>query len=474
MVSRNQCSSSTNSRCAWPAGFCSRAPARIFRPAPGSGWWAATAPARPRLFRVIAGELAPEHGQVQQTPRGSIDRLAQEAPDGPESLLEVVLAADRERAQLLAEAELATEPDRIAEIQTRLADIGAHSAPARAAEILDGLGFSHADQQRPSSEFSGGWRMRLALAATLFARARSPAARRAHQLSRSRRHPVAAGASGALSAHGDHHQPRPRSARPRGQLDPASGCRQAHALPRRLFGVRAPAARAPGARPQARQAAGERAQAAHRLRRAVSRQGHQGAAGAIAHEAAGEARADRGGGRRGGAADRVSAARQAAVAADHRARGRLGRLRARQAGAAAAQSAHRRRRPHRAPGRQRQRQIHAGEAPVRPAAADGRADHAPGQARDRLFRAASARRAGARATAPTTICAGSCPMRRRPRCARAPAPSGFRAPRPTPRPGGSRAASGRGSCSGSPPWAAPISSCSTSRPTISTSTAARP
>jgi ATP-binding cassette subfamily F protein 3 len=121
------------------------------------------------LFRVIAGELPPEHGQVQQTPRGSIDRLAQEAPDGPDSLLEVVLAADRERAQLLADAEFATEPDRIAEIQTRLADIGAHSAPARAAEILDGLGFSHGDQQRPSSEFSGGWRMRLALAATLFA-----------------------------------------------------------------------------------------------------------------------------------------------------------------------------------------------------------------------------------------------------------------------------------------------------------------
>jgi ATP-binding cassette, subfamily F, member 3 len=121
------------------------------------------------LFRVIAGELAPEHGQVHHTPRGSIDRLAQEAPDGPESLLEVVLQADRERAQLLADAELATEANRIADIQTRLADIGAHSAPARAAEILAGLGFSHADQQRPSSEFSGGWRMRLALAATLFA-----------------------------------------------------------------------------------------------------------------------------------------------------------------------------------------------------------------------------------------------------------------------------------------------------------------
>src|SRR3984893_7656077 len=90
------------------------------------------------LFRVIAGEVAPEHGQVRHTPRGSIERLAQEAPDGPESLLEVVLKADRERAQLLAEAELATEADRIAEIQTRLADIGAPSGPARAAEILAG------------------------------------------------------------------------------------------------------------------------------------------------------------------------------------------------------------------------------------------------------------------------------------------------------------------------------------------------
>src|SRR6516164_8281803 len=116
------------------------------------------------LFRVIAGELAPEHAG-----RGSIERLSQEAPGGPASLLEVVLKADRERTALMAEAEIATEAGRIAEIQTRLADIGAHSAPARAAEILAGLGFSHADQQRAASEFSGGWRMRLALAAVLFA-----------------------------------------------------------------------------------------------------------------------------------------------------------------------------------------------------------------------------------------------------------------------------------------------------------------
>jgi ATP-binding cassette subfamily F protein 3 len=121
------------------------------------------------LFHIIAGELLPEGGEVRLPPRARIGRLAQEAPDGPESLVEVVLAADTERARLLAEAETERDPHRIAEIQTRLADIGAHAAPARAAEILAGLGFSHADQQRPCREFSGGWRMRVALAATLFA-----------------------------------------------------------------------------------------------------------------------------------------------------------------------------------------------------------------------------------------------------------------------------------------------------------------
>jgi ATP-binding cassette subfamily F protein 3 len=121
------------------------------------------------LFRAIVGDIAPEHGDIVRSPRTRIGRLAQEAPDGPESLLDVVLKADEERARLLTEAETARDPHRIAEIQTRLADIGAHSAPARAAEILAGLGFSHDEQQRPCAEFSGGWRMRVALAATLFA-----------------------------------------------------------------------------------------------------------------------------------------------------------------------------------------------------------------------------------------------------------------------------------------------------------------
>ncbi len=121
------------------------------------------------LFRALAGELIPEHGTISLPLRARVGRLAQEAPDGPERLIDVVLNADLERTRLLAEAEAAREPHRIAEIQTRLADIGAHAAPARAAAILAGLGFDAAAQAKPCAEFSGGWRMRVALAAVLFA-----------------------------------------------------------------------------------------------------------------------------------------------------------------------------------------------------------------------------------------------------------------------------------------------------------------
>src|SRR6201985_2892412 len=120
------------------------------------------------LFRAIRGELSTESGTITIPPRWRIGSLAQEAPDGPESLIEVVLKADLERDALLREADTAHDPHRIAEIQTRLVDIDAHSAPARAAAILNGLGFSTADQARSCSEFSGGWRMRVAIAATLF------------------------------------------------------------------------------------------------------------------------------------------------------------------------------------------------------------------------------------------------------------------------------------------------------------------
>ncbi len=122
------------------------------------------------LFNLITGELAPESGSIAVRPRARVGRVAQEAPGGPQSLLETVLAADEERTALLAEAEHAADPQRIAEAHTRLADIGAHAAPARAATILAGLGFDEAAQQRPCAEFSGGWRMRVALAAALFAR----------------------------------------------------------------------------------------------------------------------------------------------------------------------------------------------------------------------------------------------------------------------------------------------------------------
>jgi len=120
------------------------------------------------LFKIITGDLGTESGNISLPKGRRIGGVAQEAPGGPETLIEVVLAADTERTALMTEAETATDPHRIAEIGTRLADIGAHSAPARAAMVLHGLGFNEEAQQRPCSDFSGGWRMRVALAAVLF------------------------------------------------------------------------------------------------------------------------------------------------------------------------------------------------------------------------------------------------------------------------------------------------------------------
>jgi ATP-binding cassette subfamily F protein 3 len=121
------------------------------------------------LFRLILGASTPDEGSININPKHKIGTVAQEAPAGPESLLETVLAADVERSSLLLEAEIATDPNRISDIHIRLADIKAETAPARAATILSGLGFAHTIHNRPCSEFSGGWRMRVALAATLFA-----------------------------------------------------------------------------------------------------------------------------------------------------------------------------------------------------------------------------------------------------------------------------------------------------------------
>lgn len=120
------------------------------------------------LLRLIKGELHPDDGEIGLRTRRRIGGVEQEAPSSSRSLVDIVLDFDRERSGLLAEADMAVDPHRIAEIHTRLAEIDAHSAEARASSILSGLGFSATDQKRPASDFSGGWRMRVALAGVLF------------------------------------------------------------------------------------------------------------------------------------------------------------------------------------------------------------------------------------------------------------------------------------------------------------------
>ncbi|NKX44744.1 ABC-F family ATP-binding cassette domain-containing protein [Roseicyclus persicicus] len=120
------------------------------------------------LFRLIRGELTLDGGSIELPSRARIGGVAQEVPGSEVSLIDTVLAADTERASLMAEAETATG-HRMAEIQARLQDIDAWSAEARAASILKGLGFTDEESRMPCSAFSGGWRMRVALAGVLFA-----------------------------------------------------------------------------------------------------------------------------------------------------------------------------------------------------------------------------------------------------------------------------------------------------------------
>ena len=119
------------------------------------------------LLKAIAGDLHIDGGEIRLAQRAKLGTVAQEAPEGDASLVEIVLRGDPERLALLAETETAP-PERLAAIHDRLVTIGADSAPARAAAILAGLGFDAAAQARPVGSFSGGWRMRVALATALF------------------------------------------------------------------------------------------------------------------------------------------------------------------------------------------------------------------------------------------------------------------------------------------------------------------
>ncbi len=120
------------------------------------------------LMKTLIGEIEPDDGQIGKPSRARIGYIAQEAPDGAITPEEAVLVADVERARLLEESETCTDVDRLGEVHERLLAIDAYSAPARAAKILNGLGFDEEMQRRPLSSFSGGWKMRVALGALLF------------------------------------------------------------------------------------------------------------------------------------------------------------------------------------------------------------------------------------------------------------------------------------------------------------------
>lgn len=120
------------------------------------------------LMKAMIGELEGDEGSVEMPRRTRLGYIAQEAPDGTATPLETVLAADKERLQLLEESENCEDPDRLGDLYERLIAIDAYTAPARASRILIGLGFDEEMQQRPLSSFSGGWKMRVALGSLLF------------------------------------------------------------------------------------------------------------------------------------------------------------------------------------------------------------------------------------------------------------------------------------------------------------------
>ena len=263
------------------------------------------------LLDLIRGRLLSDAGDVF-VPRGwRIGFLAQEAPTGEATPFDTVLAADRERAALLRELDRGAEPLRIGEIEARLDEIGARSAPSRAGRILAGLGLDAAMQARPLSQLSGGWRMRVALAAVLFAEPDLllldeptnhldlEAALWLERFLRRYRHTFVAG------------QPRPSAAQRSHDRDPAYRKRQTDPLFGRLREIpaRPPRGRRASDRAGAPPAAGTRPVAG--LCRPFPGQGKQGAPSPEPHEGVGQART--------GCADRGRAAAGAPPAAAPRA-----------------------------------------------------------------------------------------------------------------------------------------------------------
>ncbi|NIJ38951.1 ATP-binding cassette subfamily F protein 3 [Sphingopyxis panaciterrae] len=120
------------------------------------------------LMKVMIGQLEADEGGIEMPRKTRVGYIAQEAPSGTATPFDTVLAADTERAELLEQSETVTDPDRLGDIHERLIAIDAYTAPARAARILIGLGFDEEMQGQPLDSFSGGWKMRVALAALLF------------------------------------------------------------------------------------------------------------------------------------------------------------------------------------------------------------------------------------------------------------------------------------------------------------------
>ncbi|MEO6433771.1 MAG: ABC-F family ATP-binding cassette domain-containing protein [Sphingomicrobium sp.] len=120
------------------------------------------------LMKAIIGQIEPDEGEIEMPKKIRLGYIAQDAPSGTITPFEAVLAADSERAALMAEAEDCADPHRLGDVYDRLLAIDAYTADARAAQILLGLGFDEAMQSEPLDSFSGGWKMRVALAALLF------------------------------------------------------------------------------------------------------------------------------------------------------------------------------------------------------------------------------------------------------------------------------------------------------------------